>query len=97
MPNFGATFYPGGMDDYYMPEVLAPSPQRYVSKGLVNLTLPLRSHTLIYTTSVFTYISTYIFTYLLLYLPLETRSYSQPTACKTSISMQHFSDLIVII
>ncbi|KAI1157735.1 hypothetical protein F5B18DRAFT_141448 [Nemania serpens] len=28
MPQFGATFYPGGVDDYLMPEVLAPSPQR---------------------------------------------------------------------
>ena len=25
-----ATFVPGGWDDYYMPEVVAPSPQRYV-------------------------------------------------------------------
>lgn len=30
MPQFGATFYPGGVDDYLMPEVLAPSPQRCV-------------------------------------------------------------------
>ncbi|KAI0023936.1 hypothetical protein F4780DRAFT_726938 [Xylariomycetidae sp. FL0641] len=31
MPHFGATFTPGGMDDYYMPpEVIAPAPQRYV-------------------------------------------------------------------
>lgn len=30
MPQFGATFYPGGMDDYLMPEVLAPLPQRCV-------------------------------------------------------------------
>ncbi|KAJ0166603.1 Chitin synthase regulatory factor 4 [Colletotrichum tanaceti] len=28
MPQFGATFVPGGFDDYYMPEVVAPSPQR---------------------------------------------------------------------
>ncbi|TDZ19739.1 Chitin synthase regulatory factor 4 [Colletotrichum orbiculare MAFF 240422] len=28
MSNFGATFVPGGFDDYYMPEVVAPSPQR---------------------------------------------------------------------
>ncbi|KAI0857518.1 hypothetical protein F4860DRAFT_353196 [Xylaria cubensis] len=27
MPQFGATFYPGGVDDYLMPEVLAPLPQ----------------------------------------------------------------------
>lgn len=26
--QFGATFVPGGFDDYYMPEVVAPSPQR---------------------------------------------------------------------
>ncbi len=31
MPQFGATFYPGGVDDYLMPEVLAPLPQRCVS------------------------------------------------------------------
>lgn len=28
-PQFAATFVPGGLDDYYMPEVLAPAPQRY--------------------------------------------------------------------
>ncbi|KAK1673097.1 hypothetical protein BDP55DRAFT_232233 [Colletotrichum godetiae] len=28
MPQFGATFVPGGFDDYYMPEVIAPAPQR---------------------------------------------------------------------
>lgn len=28
MPQFGATFYPGGVDDFYMPEVIAPAPQR---------------------------------------------------------------------
>lgn len=28
-PQFAATFVPGGVDDYYMPEVLAPAPQRY--------------------------------------------------------------------
>lgn len=27
--QFAATFVPGGFDDYYMPEVLAPAPQRY--------------------------------------------------------------------
>ena len=31
MPHVGATFVPGGMDDYYMPEVVAPSPQRCVN------------------------------------------------------------------
>lgn len=31
-PQFGATFVPGGFDDYYMPEVVAPSPQRYVEE-----------------------------------------------------------------
>ncbi len=30
MPQLGATFVPGGFDDYYMPEVVAPSPQRFV-------------------------------------------------------------------
>ncbi|KAK7738428.1 hypothetical protein SLS62_011394 [Diatrype stigma] len=30
MPQFGATFYPGGVDDFYMPEVVAPAPQRAV-------------------------------------------------------------------
>lgn len=28
-PNLGATFYPGGVDDFYMPEVISPAPQRY--------------------------------------------------------------------
>jgi hypothetical protein len=32
-PQVGATFYPGGVDDFYMPEVISPAPQRYVSKG----------------------------------------------------------------
>src|SRR6516165_8897738 len=27
-PHLGATFYPGGNDDFYMPEVISPSPQR---------------------------------------------------------------------
>jgi hypothetical protein len=27
--QFGATFVPGSDDDYFMPEVVAPSPQRY--------------------------------------------------------------------
>ncbi|KAI9787684.1 MAG: hypothetical protein M1839_000215 [Geoglossum umbratile] len=27
-PHLGATFYPGGSDDFYMPEVISPSPQR---------------------------------------------------------------------
>ncbi|KAI9707087.1 MAG: hypothetical protein M1836_000047 [Candelina mexicana] len=27
-PNVGATFYPGGVDDFYMPEVISPAPQR---------------------------------------------------------------------
>lgn len=30
MPQFGATFYPGGVDDFSMPEVIAPAPQRLV-------------------------------------------------------------------
>ena len=29
-PALGATFYPGGVDDFYMPEVISPSPQRCV-------------------------------------------------------------------
>ncbi|RDA94516.1 hypothetical protein CP533_2701, partial [Ophiocordyceps camponoti-saundersi (nom. inval.)] len=28
MPQLSATFVPGGLDDYYLPEVVAPSPQR---------------------------------------------------------------------
>lgn len=32
MSRFGATFYPGGVDDYYMPEVVAPAPQRFVPR-----------------------------------------------------------------
>ncbi|KAK3689962.1 hypothetical protein B0T22DRAFT_182794 [Podospora appendiculata] len=28
MPRLGATFVPGGYDDFYMPEVIAPAPQR---------------------------------------------------------------------
>ncbi|KAF4980383.1 hypothetical protein FZEAL_3613 [Fusarium zealandicum] len=28
-PQLGATFVPGGFDDYYMPEVVAPSPQSF--------------------------------------------------------------------
>lgn len=30
MQPLGATFVPGGYDDYYMPEVVAPAPQRRV-------------------------------------------------------------------
>ncbi|KAI4861234.1 hypothetical protein F4820DRAFT_434378 [Hypoxylon rubiginosum] len=38
MPNFGATFYPGGTDDYYMPpEVVAPSPQRVMPEVPANM------------------------------------------------------------
>lgn len=29
-PRLGATWYPGGQDDFYMPEVISPSPQRCV-------------------------------------------------------------------
>ncbi|KAI0880441.1 uncharacterized protein GGS22DRAFT_174875 [Annulohypoxylon maeteangense] len=50
MPNFGATFYPGGSDDYYMPEVVAPSPQRVMpevpenmQQGLQRMELEARS------------------------------------------------------
>lgn len=28
--QLGATFYPGGTDDFYMPEVVSPAPQRLV-------------------------------------------------------------------
>ena len=27
-PQVGATFVPGGGDDYYMPELVSPAPQR---------------------------------------------------------------------
>ncbi|KAK9777647.1 hypothetical protein SCAR479_05695 [Seiridium cardinale] len=37
MPQFGATFYPGGVDDYYMPEVLAPAPQRVMPEVPQNM------------------------------------------------------------
>ncbi|KAI1771562.1 hypothetical protein F4818DRAFT_429393 [Hypoxylon cercidicola] len=38
MPNFGATFYPGGTDDYYMPpEVVAPLPQRVMPEVPENM------------------------------------------------------------
>ncbi|KAL7619946.1 hypothetical protein AAE478_010493 [Parahypoxylon ruwenzoriense] len=50
MPNLGATFYPGGADDYYMPEVVAPSPQRVIpeipenmQQGLQRMELEARS------------------------------------------------------
>ncbi|KAI0599640.1 hypothetical protein F4775DRAFT_591091 [Biscogniauxia sp. FL1348] len=50
MPHFGATFYPGGVDDYYMPEVVAPSPQRIMpevpqnmQQGLQRMELEARS------------------------------------------------------
>lgn len=33
--QLGATFYPGGIDDFYMPEVVSPAPQRSVSKNRV--------------------------------------------------------------
>jgi hypothetical protein len=28
-PQLGATFYPGGQDDFYIPELISPAPQRY--------------------------------------------------------------------
>ncbi|KAI1261988.1 hypothetical protein F5Y18DRAFT_181790 [Xylariaceae sp. FL1019] len=39
MPQFGATFYPGGVDDYYLPgpEVIAPSPQRVMPEVPQNM------------------------------------------------------------
>ncbi|KAJ6086951.1 hypothetical protein N7467_005865 [Penicillium canescens] len=30
-PRVGATWYPGGQDDFYMPEVISPSPQRVMA------------------------------------------------------------------
>lgn len=33
--QLGATFYPGGTDDFYMPELVSPAPQRSVSKSRV--------------------------------------------------------------
>ncbi len=30
-PQLGATFTPGGVDDFYMPEVISPAPQRWVN------------------------------------------------------------------
>ncbi|KAH0559277.1 hypothetical protein GP486_004208 [Trichoglossum hirsutum] len=45
-PNVGATFYPGGSDDFYMPEVISPAPQRVmpevpeqIQENLANLEL----------------------------------------------------------
>ncbi|CAK7198698.1 hypothetical protein SEUCBS139899_001362 [Sporothrix eucalyptigena] len=37
MPKFEATFVPGGFDDYYMPEVIAPSPQRVMPEVPQNM------------------------------------------------------------
>lgn len=28
-PSVGATFVPGGSDDFYLPEVVSPKPKRY--------------------------------------------------------------------
>jgi len=39
MPRLGATFVPGGFDDYYMPEVLAPAPQRWVKCPIYTYTV----------------------------------------------------------
>ncbi|KEZ45468.1 hypothetical protein SAPIO_CDS1783 [Scedosporium apiospermum] len=36
-PQLGATFVPGGFDDYYMPEVYAPSPQRIMPEVPQNM------------------------------------------------------------
>ncbi|KAJ9273774.1 hypothetical protein DTO212C5_53 [Paecilomyces variotii] len=36
-PRLGATFYPGGQDDYYMPEVISPSPQRVMPEVPENM------------------------------------------------------------
>ncbi|CAK7208458.1 hypothetical protein SBRCBS47491_000099 [Sporothrix bragantina] len=37
MPKFEATFVPGGYDDYFMPEVIAPSPQRVMPEVPQNM------------------------------------------------------------
>ncbi|KAK3384821.1 hypothetical protein B0H63DRAFT_471704 [Podospora didyma] len=37
MPQLGATFVPGGFDDYYMPEVIAPAPQRVMPEVPQNM------------------------------------------------------------
>ncbi|KAJ9134777.1 Chitin synthase regulatory factor 4 [Pleurostoma richardsiae] len=37
MPQLGATFVPGGYDDYYMPEVVAPRPQRVMPEVPQNM------------------------------------------------------------
>ncbi|KIH88955.1 chitin synthase activator [Sporothrix brasiliensis 5110] len=37
MPKLEATFVPGGYDDYYMPEVIAPSPQRVMPEVPQNM------------------------------------------------------------
>ncbi|KAK0648775.1 hypothetical protein B0T16DRAFT_119514 [Cercophora newfieldiana] len=37
MPRLGATFVPGGFDDYYMPEVIAPAPQRVMPEVPQNM------------------------------------------------------------
>jgi hypothetical protein len=40
-PQLGATFVPGGFDDYYMPqsapELISPAPQRYVELHVFRL------------------------------------------------------------
>ncbi|PKS10879.1 hypothetical protein jhhlp_002637 [Lomentospora prolificans] len=36
-PQLGATFVPGGFDDYYMPEVYAPAPQRVMPEVPQNM------------------------------------------------------------
>lgn len=42
-PALGATFYPGGSDDFYVPEVISPSPQRCVLWHALVLTRNVRS------------------------------------------------------
>ncbi|KAL2024737.1 hypothetical protein VTK56DRAFT_5558 [Thermocarpiscus australiensis] len=37
MPQLGATFVPGGYDDYYMPEVVSPAPQRVMPEVPQNM------------------------------------------------------------
>ncbi|KAK1830510.1 hypothetical protein QBC39DRAFT_260816 [Podospora conica] len=37
MPRLAATFVPGGFDDYYMPEVIAPAPQRIMPEVPQNM------------------------------------------------------------
>ena len=41
-PGLGATWYPGGQDDFYMPEVISPSPRRCDSPDVITDTRTIR-------------------------------------------------------